>query len=133
MTALATHARTHGRAAAGCFHVPSPRNHVAQIVSKARLPVVSETKEAPAASGPSTQDLVTAMAAQSYFMVTPVRDMLSTFKFGPFIALTEGDDTSVLDAALILGRYVRPTARQRAAVGGAPVQRTPLDASVQLT
>ena len=49
---------------------------------------------------------MTVMAAQSYFMVTPVREMLSTFKFGPFVALTETDDTSVLDAALILGRYV---------------------------
>ena len=90
-----------------CCHLCQPP--VPQIVSKGRLATVDEAARAAGAAVPSrglAPDLMTVMAAQSYFMVTPVREMLSTFKFGPFVALTETDDTSVLDAALILGRYV---------------------------
>lgn len=46
------------------------------------------------------------MWSNSYFTSTTVKDVLHTFQYGPFVPLEEEDSTTLLDAALILGKYV---------------------------
>lgn len=46
------------------------------------------------------------MWSNSYFTSTTVKDVLHTFQYGPFVPLEEDDSTTLLDAALILGKYV---------------------------
>jgi len=67
--------------------------------------------EAPAEGATTTDDvspksLFKFLATRRFFTETSVTEALHTFKFGPFVPLEEDDTTSLLDAALILGKCV---------------------------
>lgn len=77
-----------------------------QLMAK-HLPSVSETQPADEVASFSAL-----LASHAYFTSTPVTKALHTFKFGPFVPLEEDSDTSLLDVALILGKYVPQPGRR---------------------
>ena len=53
----------------------------------------------------SPKSLFKTMATTRYFATAKVTEVLHTHKFGPFVPLEEDSSTTLLDAALILGKY----------------------------